>query len=114
MSASELVAKQQRFAALLARLILFMLVRGCQVTLAEGYVGDSIDKPGEDTPHLRHGCHFMRLAQDLNLYRDGQLLTSTEAHRPFGEWWEKQDPEARWGGRWGDGGHYSLTHNGVA
>ena len=90
------------------------MTQGYRVTLAEGYVGDSIDKPGEDTPHLRRGTHFLRLGQDLNLWKDGVLLTDTESHRPFGEWWEKQDPDARWGGRFSsaDGNHYALTHGG--
>ncbi len=111
---SDLLIRQQRFARLLGHLLLKIQLEGYQVTLAEGYVGDSIDKPHEDTPHLRRGGHFKRLAQDLNLFRDGQWLKATEDHRPFGEFWEGLDPDARWGGRWGDGNHYSITHDGVS
>ena len=55
----------------------------------------------------------MRLAIDLNLFRDGAFLQSSEDHRALGEWWEKQHPLARWGGRFMDGNHYSLEHGGV-
>ena len=51
--------------------------------------------------------HKQRLAIDLNLFKDGDFLSTTEDHRPLGEWWESQ------GGTWGgnfkspDGNHYS-------
>jgi hypothetical protein len=110
---TDRVLKQQQFARCLARLILEIDRRGYAVTMAEGYVGDSIDKPGEDTPHRRGGTHFKRMGQDLNLWFGDQLLTDTEAHRPFGLWWEAQHPSARWGGHWGDGNHYSFEYEGV-
>ena len=64
-------------------------------------------------------AHKLKIAIDLNLYKDtdadGDLdyLTSTEAHKELGEWWEKQHELCRWGGRFNDGNHYSLEHNGV-
>lgn len=64
-------------------------------------------------------AHKLKLAFDLNLFRDvdgdGVLdyLETTERHRPLGEWWEKQHELCRWGGRFGDGNHYSLFHDGV-
>ncbi len=106
--------KQALFARLLARLIYRIYAAGHEVTLGEGYIGDSIDKPGEDTPHRRTGLHFMRLAQDLNLFYRGEYRDRTEHWAPFGEWWEAQDPLCRWGGRFGDGNHFSLTHDGKA
>jgi hypothetical protein len=54
--------------------------------------------------------HKQRLAIDLNLFKGGVYQTSSEAHRPLGEWWEKQG--GCWGGRWNDGNHYSFEHNG--
>lgn len=64
-------------------------------------------------------CHKIKLAIDLNLFKDvdndGDMdfLEKTEFHRPLGEWWEKQHPLARWGGRFNDGNHYSLEHEGM-
>lgn len=59
------------------------------------------------------GAHVRRVAVDLHLYRDGFYQRETEDHRELGEWWERFHPLARWGGRWGDGNHYSLEHEGV-
>lgn len=59
-------------------------------------------------------AHKLKLAIDLNLFWKGQFLTDSESHRPIGEWWEAQHPLCRWGGRFSDGNHYSITHNGIA
>lgn len=61
---------------------------------------------------ISNSLHIDRLAIDLNLFKDGEFLASTEAHRPLGEWWEKQHSLARWGGRFNDGNHYSLSWQG--
>lgn len=60
-----------------------------------------------------NSAHKVRLAIDLNLFRNGEFLEQSEDHRPLGEWWEQQHPLARWGGRFDDGNHYSFEHNGV-
>jgi hypothetical protein len=62
----------------------------------------------------RNSMHKLKLAIDLNLFKDGSFLTQTEDHRALGEYWESLNPLCRWGGRWGDGNHYSLTHWGGA
>ena len=60
--------------------------------------------------------HPDRLAGDLNLFKGGKWLTSTEAHRPLGMYWESlstPDAQCVWGGSWGsDGNHYSIAHGG--
>ena len=64
----------------------------------------------------KRSLHTLRLAIDLNLFKFGQYLSSTESHRPIGEWWESQSTdsyECCWGGRFGDGNHYSIRHGGV-
>lgn len=58
----------------------------------------------------KNSCHKLKLAIDLNLMKDGKLVTSTKGHQKLGEWWEKQHELCRWGGRFNDGNHYSLTH----
>lgn len=62
---------------------------------------------------FKNSNHTRRLAIDLNLFKDGHYLSSTESHRPLGEYWESLHPMCRWGGKFGDGNHYSLEHNGV-
>lgn len=56
--------------------------------------------------------HKLKLAIDLNLFRDGSFITDTAGHKELGEWWEKQNELCRWGGRFNDGNHYSLEHLG--
>lgn len=61
---------------------------------------------------IRNSLHGSRLAVDLNLFRNGVFLQRTEDYRELGEWWETQHELARWGGRFGDGNHFSFAHNG--
>ena len=57
--------------------------------------------------------HTRRLAIDLNLFKDGTYLSATDDHLELGEWWEQQHELCRWGGRFGDGNHYSVEFQGV-
>lgn len=59
------------------------------------------------------GTHVMKLAADLALFSGHHYLTDLESYRPIGEWWELQHPLARWGGAFGDAGHFSFTWGGV-
>lgn len=56
-------------------------------------------------------AHKQKLAMDLNLFKDGRYLDTTEDHRILGEKWESMG--GTWGGRFNDGNHYSLEHLGV-
>ena len=63
-----------------------------------------------------NSVHLVGLAVDMNLFKDGVFLTSSEDHRVLGEWWKAQHPLARWGGDFRpkpDGNHYSFEYNGV-
>lgn len=59
-----------------------------------------------------NSLHGDRLAVDFNLFRNGRWLTKTEDHKPLGEFWESLGPDYHWGGRFGDGNHYSIGHGG--
>jgi len=60
--------------------------------------------------------HCVALAQDYDLFKRENdhwiYCSSTEDHRPFGEWWEQLHELCRWGGRFRDGNHYSFEHEG--
>jgi len=63
--------------------------------------------------HKVNSNHYARLAIDINLFsNEGAYLTNTEAHKPFGKFWESLHPLCRWGGWFGDGNHYSIDNNG--
>lgn len=61
---------------------------------------------------ISNSLHLVGLAIDLNLYRNGEYRPDTDAHRALGMYWESLDPLARWGGRFGDGNHYSIEWEG--
>lgn len=66
---------------------------------------------------IKNSLHTKCLAIDLPLFKEGVYLTSTESYRPLGEWWEKfgkeNDLVLCWGGRFDDGNHFSLEHEGI-
>lgn len=87
---------------MMALLILYAYEKGYELT------GGDLWAHEEDGRHIQGSSHYKRLAVDLNLFKNGKYLTSTESHRPLGEFWKSL------GGSWGgdfadsDGNHYSF------
>jgi len=109
--------KQSLFARHVALLILQAEKMGYEVTFGEAWrTPEQAARNAASGSGIANSLHTERLAIDLNLFKNGHWLSSTEAHRPLGEWWEKQHSLARWGGRFTrpDGNHYSFTHGGRA
>lgn len=107
--------KQKRFAKAVARLIDKAHELGFEVTLGDAFRDPRVfGAPGVKMGYGNaFSCHKARLAIDLNLFKDGVFLQSSDDHKPLGEWWESQAPDFCWGGRFNDGNHYSLTHEGI-
>jgi hypothetical protein len=101
----KLQEKQAKFARMVALLILHAEALGYSVTLGDAYRDARVPYG-----HPR-SLHRVRLAIDLNLFRDGELLTSTSDHEPLCVYWESIG--GSWGGRFDDGNHYSLEHGGI-
>jgi len=93
--------KQSRFVWMVSRLIRYAYNLGYEMTFGDAWARDG---------HKENSNHYIRLAMDLNLFRAGQYLDRTEDHRVLGEYWEAIG--GSWGGRFGDGNHYSLEHDG--
>ena len=93
-----IVKNQQEFASKVPRLIDKAIEFGFQVTLGDAFKDKRCGYGSSKSKHNR------RLAIDLNLFQGGVYLTTTEAHRPLGEWWESIG--GIWGGGWDDGNHY--------
>jgi len=96
--------KQSKFAKMVALLILYAYERGYELTF-----GDAWSQP-EYNAHRPRSLHYSRLAIDLNLFKDGKWLDKTKDHTFLGEFWESIG--GAWGGRFEDGNHYSLEHQG--
>jgi hypothetical protein len=108
--------KQREFALAVSFLIQKAYELGYEVTLGDAYrdarvFGNMGERKGYGRPESNHK---IRLAIDLNLFKDGVYLTKTEDHRPLGEWWEEKYGYlgAAWGGHFNDGNHYSFEHEG--
>jgi len=107
--------EQSVFALKVSHLIQQAVAMGYEVTLGDAYRDPRLHgKIGVQQGYgSANSYHKRRLAIDLNLFKDGTFLESTEGHRQLGEWWKSQ------GGTWGgdfvdrtgkpapDGNHYS-------
>lgn len=108
--------KQSIFVDLVGELIFHAQELGFALTFAEAYRSPEealrLSKLGKG---IVKSNHTIRLAIDLNLFKNGRYLNKTEDHQILGEWWEKQsfaDIKCCWGGRFNDGNHYSIEHEG--
>lgn len=104
--------KQRKFVRMIADLIVWAYDNGYELSFGDAYRDPRLH--GQMGWKVGYGaassCHKIRLAVDFNLFKDGVFLESTEAHTPLGEQWEKMG--GTWGGRFNDGNHYSLEHEG--
>lgn len=78
---------------------------GYQITLGDAYRDPRVPYGHKDS------LHRIRLAIDLNVFKDGKYLTTGEEYVDLGEYWESIG--GTWGGRFKDGNHFSLAHNGM-
>lgn len=110
----KLSEKQQLFTKLVAQLILKAYDLGYRITLGEAYRPPETAKQyAVEGRGISNSLHTVRLALDLNLFRNGSYLTKTEDYLELGEYWESLG--GSWGGRFSkpDGNHFSLAHDGV-
>lgn len=104
-------AKQRLFTRMVADLIKFAYDQGYELTFGEAYrtpkqaALNAIEGKG-----IANSLHCDRLAIDLNLFKDGVYLTQTPHYAPLGAYWESIG--GTWGGRFNDGNHFSLAHDG--
>ena len=95
----KLGEKQEFFMRLLPRLIdkaheLGFEIRGGDLFRDPRVHGQINVKQGYGA---KNSCHKLKLAIDLNLFKDGAFIQTTEGHRELGEWWEQQHELCRWG-----------------
>lgn len=104
--------KQRKFTRMIAQLIDYAYQNGFELTFGDAYRDPRLhgDVGVKKSYSSANSLHKSRLAVDFNLFKNGQYLTTTEAHRSLGEYWESIG--GTWGGRWNDGNHYSLEHGG--
>jgi hypothetical protein len=97
---------------MVARLIIKAHELGYRVTLGDAYRSPECAKRMHELGlGIINSLHTKRLAIDLNFFKDGVYITNTSQLEDIGEWWESIG--GSWGGRFNDGNHFSLEHNGV-
>lgn len=74
------------------------------------YLADAVDN--NVGSGIKKTLHEDSLAVDLNLFVGGVYRSLTEDYKEAGLFWESLNPLCVWGGRFGDGNHFSITHEG--
>lgn len=114
MTAETLGEKQRRFTLMAAKLIEHIYASGYQATFGDAYRDPRVHGPmgakKGNSYSAANSCHKLRLAVDLQIFKDGIYLTSTEDYAFAGKYWESIG--GTWGGRFNDGNHFSIEHNG--
>lgn len=78
---SELLQKQFKFTEMLGELILYAYRNGFTLTLGEGFVSSG-------TGHMKGSLHYIRLAQDLNIFKDGVWLQDGTGLDVLHDFWD--------------------------
>ena len=82
---SSLGNEQRRFTLMIAKLIIHAYEDlGYELTLGEGYDDDGVG-------HCKGSTHYVKLGQDLNIFKDGIYLkgkAAEEAHSKLHDYWD--------------------------
>lgn len=106
--------RQRKFTLMVAKLIAWAYDNNYELTFGEAYrTPEQAALNAKSGKGVSNSLHTKRLAVDLNLFIEGEYMTTTEAHLPLGLKWESMG--GSWGGRFKkpDGNHYSLSWDGV-
>lgn len=108
---TELLAKQQKFSVMVAKLIQFLAGKGYGITFGEAWrTPEQAALNAAKGIGIKNSLHSDRLAIDLNLFLDGVFLRNPESYQLAGDYWVAIG--GTWGGRFGDANHFSLTYEG--
>ena len=110
----KLGESQETFLHLLGLLITKMYELGYK-----GRIGEALRTPEQAAIYaakgtgIKNSLHTGKLAVDINITKDGKLLTDGEQFKDLGEYWESLSPNCNWGGRFKDGNHFSFSWEGL-
>ncbi len=97
--------KQEKFTTMLYQLLHYLIKHGYRVRLKH-LLRCNDCKIGHP-----NSLHESGLAIDIVCMRGDQPMIDTDDYLEIGEYWESIG--GSWGGRFQDGGHFSLEHNGM-
>lgn len=102
---SELGELQRKFPLMRAKLTIYAYEQGYELTDGEGYDDDG-------TGHMKGSCHYVKLAQDFNIFKNDVYLQgkeSEDAHSILHDYWDTLGGAKR---ILADLNHYSLMYQG--
>jgi len=105
--------KQEQFSRMIVQLMQWAFDHGYEIRMGDAFRDARVHGViGEKKGYGKaNSCHKSKLALDINLVKNGEFIQTTEGHTELGEEWERMG--GSWGGRFNDGNHYSLEHNGM-
>ena len=92
--------KQSNFVSMVSDLIRYAYANGYEMTFGDAYATSG---------HMDNSNHYLRLAIDLNLFKDGKWLSDGTGHDFLHDYWDSIGGAKRIPN---DLNHYSLEHNG--
>jgi hypothetical protein len=113
MSLSE---QQRAFCLNVGKLIAWAYDNGYELTF-----GEALRTP-EQAAHnattgagIANSLHLIRLAIDLNVFKDGVYQTDVDAYRPLAEYWKSLNPLNAAGADFSkpDADHFSMSYGGI-
>jgi hypothetical protein len=103
--------KQRKFVSMIGQLIGWAYAHGYELTFGEAYrTPEQAALYAKQGKGIAKSLHCSRLAVDFNLFVNGAYQPTSEAYKTLGEYWESLG--GAWGGRFNDGNHFSLEHEG--
>jgi hypothetical protein len=108
--------RQELFMECLFKLGVWLIAEGYKVR--GGELQRSPDEAARNAAQgdgIAHSLHIDKLAIDLNIFKNGRWLATSEEHAPIGAKWKTLHPLCCWGGDFSgkkDGNHYSVTYGG--
>jgi hypothetical protein len=99
----SLGTEQRKFVAMIGKLIIYTYeMLGYELTFGESYDDDGVG-------HMKGSLHYVRLAQDFNVFKDGVFLTDGTGHKEMHDFWDSIGGAPRIEK---DLNHYSLVWEG--
>jgi hypothetical protein len=113
--AESLRQKRSRFSRSVPLLLQYMTALGYEYTINEVVRTQAqANANAASGAGISNSLHLVGLAIDVNLFKDGAFLETSDAHAPFGAFWKSLGDDYFWGGDFAkkDGNHYSIGMDG--
>lgn len=99
---STLGELQRKFTLMVAKLIIHAYENGWELTLGEGFDDDGVG-------HMKGSTHYIKLGQDLNIFKNGVWLQDGTGHDKLHDYWDTLGGAKRIDK---DLNHYSVEYQG--